>query len=512
MSILFEVYVHLSPLNHSQKQEFFSATYIMKAIPQFTLILILILSAIHVEAQTSNPLLESWTKQVKPLGNRYLAISFAEKRSELENTYDPWQAVPYKGNGTICFNADYFAKKDSILTGHKVHTAKAQYNSQVLLWQDYDARTLSTVTKKMTDAYLIQTARFTPVLLLDYFKKKNIAVSKASNNFYTQYEATINKMLVSLYVRNSDHLNYMTTILENDELYGDALTTITYDEFRNIEGLDYPSKIKIAKVNGRVNDEVTISVANMVSTAEILLNKPDPYTVMEDAISTPEVSVEKYSDHIHFITLKHTSNKVMVVEFSTYLMVVDAPLNTANGELVIHEAKKIAPGKPINYFSFGHHHPEYIGGLRAFVHEGSKIITTPGNKEYVKFIVNNPHALSNDILQKEPHALILDSMTSSSKNISDGKFEMKIYFLGVKSHHTGDYLIYYFPAEKLLFEDDMIQMKNSGEMIKANARQLGLYNAIKELNLDVSTIVQSYQAGKDFKTTISFDDLEKSTK
>lgn len=490
----------------------FPQDIIMKALSTNLLFIIAIISQFQSNAQTKNLLLSCWNREVKPLGANYLSLTFAEKRSELENTYEPWQAVPYKGNGNICCKTDYFAKKDSILTGHKVHTAKVQYNSNVLLWQDYDARTLSAVSKDMAASYLLQTARFTPVLLIDYFKQKNIEVSKESNQFYSLYKTTINDKLVSLYIRNSDSLNYMTTILENDKLYGDALTTILYDEFQHTAGLEYPGRMKIAKVNGKVNDEVRISAARLMTDPEILLVKPSPYAYADDIVVKPEVSVEKYSDHIHFISLKHTSNKVMVVEFSTFLMVIDAPLSSGNGDIIIREAKKLAPDKPINFFSFGHHHPEYIGGVRAFVHEGSKIITTPSNKEYVKFLVNNPHTISNDMLQKEPHALLLDSIVNNMKRISDGKIEMKIYLLGVKSHHTGDYLIYYFPAEKLLFQDDMIQMKSTGQMIKANARQLGLYEAIKELKLDVKTIVQSYQAGKDFKTIISYEELEKSTK
>ena len=90
---------------------------------------------------------------------------------------------------------------------------------------------------------------------------------------------------------------------------------------------------------------------------------------------------------------------------------------------------------------------------------------------------------------------------------------MKIYFIGKHSEHTIDYLIYYFPSEKVVFQDDLAWIANDGPIKKARSRQAGLYNAIKNLKLDVKTILQSWPvADYGVKTIIPFDDLEKSMK
>ena len=95
--------------------------------------------------------------------------------------------------------------------------------------------------------------------------------------------------------------------------------------------------------------------------------------------------------------------------------------------------------------------------------------------------------------------------------ISDGNYEMEIYYIGKKSDHTVDYQVYYFPKEKLLFQDDLIWIKREGAIKKAGARQIGLYNAIKELNLKVDTIIQSWPVSDyGVKTVIPFLDLEQS--
>ena len=88
---------------------------------------------------------------------------------------------------------------------------------------------------------------------------------------------------------------------------------------------------------------------------------------------------------------------------------------------------------------------------------------------------------------------------------------MKIYFIGEKSAHTKDFLIYYFPNEKLLFQDDLCWISSDGVIKKAGLRQIGLYNSIKELGLDVETIIQSWPVNNhNVKTKILFNELEKS--
>lgn len=178
--------------------------------------------------------------------------------------------------------------------------------------------------------------------------------------------------------------------------------------------------------------------------------------------------------------------------------------------MIISEANKIAPNKPIKYFVFGHYHPHYLGGIRSFIHRGAKIICSKADQEYVDYLASASHSLNPDNLQRQPKPLVFEEI-KDSLTITDSKFEMKIYFIGKKSEHTNDYLVYYFPSEKLLFEDDLVWIAREGEIKKASGRQSGLYNAVMELGLDIKTIIQSWPvADYGVKTVIPFSDLEKS--
>lgn len=469
--------------------------------------------AIQSNAQSDNILQRCWERQVKPLKNNYLTFSFSEKRNELEHSFKPWQESNYSSTGTVWCNADNFLKSDSLTVRGKKYNSKTQLNESTLLFLDYGDKELFSVTENMFQNQVFNSIRYSPINLINYFFQHKITANNEGNSEFAIYKTTINKALVRLYIRKSDNLLDKITILSYDELFGDVLSTFSYSDYSKINNLSFPKTIQIEKINGKVKDEVKISnAANIIKEVPQLLDQPINYKLVEDTEITPEIKVEKYSDNIHFIELKHTDDKVMVVEFSNFLLVAEAPLNSENGELIISEAKKIAPNKPIKYFVFGHYHPHYLGGMRPFIHKGATVLSVKSNEEYVKYLANAPHALNPDSLQLQPMPLKIEEI-KDSLTITDGKFEMKIHFIGEKSEHTNDYLIYYFPDEKLLFQDDLVWIAKEGEIKKASKRQAGLYNAVKELGLDVMIIIQSWPvADYGVKTIIPFADLENSMK
>lgn len=468
--------------------------------------ILLLLTTINVNAQ--NSLTKCWMKQVNPIQDNYLTFSYQEKLNELGHNFEPWQQTNYIGNGTIWSNAATFLKQDTLRRGKRVYYSSTVFNDKDLLFIDYGDKNLYPVTKELFLDQLFKTVRYTPINILNYFLQHNIVTSSESNLEFAVYDTTINQSIVKLYIRKKDHLLQKVTILNNDELFGDVLTTTHYSSFASIGKLYYPQKIQIDKINGKVVDQVVISNVLFTESAPVILNKPDDYTFVNATEIQPEIRAENFNDNIHFIELKHTNDRVMVVEFLDFLLVAEAPLTSKNGELIIAEAKKIASNKPIKYFVFGHYHPHYLGGIRPFVHKGATILCSKISAEYVSYIVNAPRTLNPDSLQLEPQPLQIQQV-SDSLTITDGAYEMKIYFIGEQSQHTKGYLIYYFPKEKLLFQDDLIWIKKEGEPQKAGRRQVGLYNAIMELNLEVETIVQSWPVNDHgVKTVIPFKELK----
>lgn len=469
---------------------------------------VLLFTTINASAQ--NHLLECWNKQVKPIQKEYLTFSYEEKLNELEHSFEPWQQTNYIGKGTIWNNANVFLKQDTLNRGKRVYYSKTNLDNSELLFLDYGDKELFPVTKELFLDQTFKTARYTPINIINYFFQHKIKINNESDNEFAVYKTTINKTIVKLYIHKKDNLLQKITTLNDDDLFGDILTSINYNSFSKIGELHYPEKMLIDKINGKIKDEIIVLNVSLSQTKPILLERPANYQFKEAEEIKPEIKIEKFNKNIHFIELKHTDDRVMIVEFSDFLLVAEAPINSKNGELIISEAKKIAPNKPIKYFVFGHYHPHYLGGVRPFIHKGAKIICSDINIEYVKYIANAPHTLNPDSLQKEPKQLQVEYI-KDKLIISDGKFKMEIYFIGEKSEHTKDFLIYYFPTEKLLFQDDLVWIKKEGEVKKAGKKQAGLYNAIIELNLEIETIIQSWPvADYGVKTVIPFKDLKAS--
>lgn len=458
---------------------------------------------------TTSHLKNSQSILLQNKSDKIVKYSFEEQFKTLGHNSEPWETTTYSGKGDFWVNKNTFLKQDTLINSRgRKYTSKTNYDNEILLYLDYGDKELLPITKDLYFEKIINTARYSPNIILELFIKNKAKVHILTTTAI--YSAKIGKYKVNLSINTTTNLVDKISYLSYDELYGDVKTTFVYSSYITNNELTYPTSIQIEKTNGMVIDKVNILAAKIVDNNTELLEKPDDYKLTEPEIEKqPEIKITKYNDYIHFIDLIHTDDKVMVVEIDDYVLVAEAPINSKNGELIISEVRKIAPLKPIKYFVFGHHHPHYLGGLRAFVNKETTILCTSISKDYVEYIANAPHSLQPDSLylsqKKIKTQIISDSLVLGKNN------KMKIYFIGDKSAHTTDYLLYYFPNEKLLFQDDLCWIPKEGAITKAGNRQIGLYNTIKELEIDVDTIIQSWPVkSHKVKTIIPFSDLKKS--
>ena len=451
-----------------------------------------------------------WRQQGQPLKANCLALRYRETLHELEHNAAPWQTTAYAGRGTVWSNAESFIKQDTLQPAAKPRSyySSTQWSPATLLFCDYGDKDLLAATPELQQDYVFRSARYSPVALLAYFVQHHIAPDKSAPAGFAAYHAIIHETVVSLFIRRRDALLDHVTLLSPDQMLGDVTSTLTYQHYAATGGVRYPATIRVAKANGRVEDEVTVGSATVQAAAPVLLPPPPGYQLRPAVVASPEVRVETFRPHLHFVELKHTNDRALVVEFDKFLVVAEAPLSSANGELVLRAARRLAPGKPVRYFVAGHHHPHYLGGVRPFVHAGATVLHGPGDAAYVAYLAAAPHTLRPDSLARGPRPLRAEEI-KDVKTIADGTFNMQIFCIGAQSGHTNDYLVYYFPGEKLLFEDDLVSVPKQGPPRKASARQAGLYQAIKARGLAVDTIVQSWPVSEaGVKTVIPFADLE----
>jgi glyoxylase-like metal-dependent hydrolase (beta-lactamase superfamily II) len=161
--------------------------------------------------------------------------------------------------------------------------------------------------------------------------------------------------------------------------------------------------------------------------------------------------------------------------------------------------KRLVPGKPIRYHINSHHHSDHAAGLRAFVAEGSTIITHESNKSYYEHgVLRNSHELEPDLLSRDPKPAKF-IWVKEKYVLTDGDRQLEIYWVH-EAGHTSNLLMSYMPKEKLLFITDIFNQfgeprPNDPPPGIVTPYYAALGDNLKRLNLDVEWIAPSHGKG-----------------
>lgn len=189
--------------------------------------------------------------------------------------------------------------------------------------------------------------------------------------------------------------------------------------------------------------------------------------------------------------LDDIESRSMIVEFSDHVAILEMAVGSANGERLVDAAKRQFPGKPVRYALFSHHHPHYLGGLRAAMAEGATIVTTPGNEAYVKEIASYPFTIQPDRLAGKPPRPVKVRTFTDRIELADTTNQLIAINYGERSDHTQEFVIFYFPRQKLIFEAEQGWVTVDG-VLRASRRAVTLVAWIAQQKLDVEELIQSW--------------------
>ena len=263
---------------------------------------------------------------------------------------------------------------------------------------------------------------------------------------------------------------------------GDMLVETDYSAYKDFTGVKFPTVI-VQKQGGY--PLLDLAVTDVKTNVPLDLTVPD--AVKQAKLPPVAVQTQKLGDGLWW--LGGGSHHSVVVEYPTYITVIESPLNDERALAVIAEAKKLVPNKPIKYLVNTHNHFDHLGGVRAFVPEGATIITNAMNKAYYEKIFNAPHTLAPDRLSQNPKKATF--ITVKDKYVlSDGGREIDIIHIENDNHNAG-MLMVYIPKEKVLVEaDDFTPPAPNGPAPAPRAVNFtkNLNANIDRLKLDVVTI------------------------
>ena len=136
-----------------------------------------------------------------------------------------------------------------------------------------------------------------------------------------------------------------------------------------------------------------------------------------------------------------------------------------------------------------HSHIDHSGGLRAFVAEGSTILTHQVNKAYLEKVLSQPHTLNPDKAQQAGKKPVVEAV-GDKKVLTDGTHVIELLSpaeLPAPRRHA----VAYLPKEKVLLEADGYnpQAATATPPNPPSPYTSSLLDNIQRLKLDVQRIV-----------------------
>ncbi|OFV90338.1 MAG: hypothetical protein A3H95_03495 [Acidobacteria bacterium RIFCSPLOWO2_02_FULL_64_15] len=302
------------------------------------------------------------------------------------------------------------------------------------------------------------------------------------------------------YINDQNLVEKVETWVENI-MFGDMLVETTYSEYRDNNGLKYPTNI-VQKSAGQPTFEAQIAfaAANPANLAQLMAppagrgggpggrggpGAGGPPPAGGAAVGgqgggagggrgaapggpggrggpggpggAPAVAAaEKMADGVWKITGGYTA---LVVEFSDHVVIVESGQSDARATAILTEAKKVVPNKPIRYVVNTHHHIDHSSGIPAMVAEGITVITHQNNKALWERALGAPRTLGDDLLAKKGGTVKakIETVTGDKRVLQDATRTLELHVIKGLAHADG-MLVAYLPKEKIVLQADLFNV------------------------------------------------------
>jgi glyoxylase-like metal-dependent hydrolase (beta-lactamase superfamily II) len=278
--------------------------------------------------------------------------------------------------------------------------------------------------------------------------------------------ATADGQQLSIYIDRSTHLLTKVEQAFTDPLTGDALFEMLASEYRNVGGIQIPAH-RVLRRAGEIAEDVRFTDIRVDEPlADSLFSKPAEY-VDGTGGPIPDTTVMAVGDGVHLVRGVAGGNNTLVVVFEEYVLAMEPYGGEADSRRTLARIREIAPGKPLRYIAVTHHHDDHSGGLRAWIAEGAAVVTTPGNRGYFSQMAKAPYTLSPDRQQDVRAPLRLELVEGAKRVFTDGRRTLELYNIG-PSPHADEMLVAYLPAERAIFQGDLLNRPADGRARAGN--------------------------------------------
>jgi glyoxylase-like metal-dependent hydrolase (beta-lactamase superfamily II) len=267
-----------------------------------------------------------------------------------------------------------------------------------------------------------------------------------------------------------------------DEMLGDTPVGFHYTGYRRIGSIQFPSVITESRGG---EPAVYLAVTGVRPDAAVQIEVPD--NVRHFSPPPMLVKSQKLAEGVYW--LNGGTHHSMAVDMGDHLVVIEAPLNEARSEAVIAETKTLFPGKPIRFVINTHAHGDHAGGLRTYAAQGATVVTQTANRAYYERIWAAPWTLEPDRLARSgAHAHFMTVDDHADLKGPNGRV-VSLYLLQGNPHNEQS-LVVWLPAERILFQSDMLNRPMVGKSVaKPGPSVVNFYENLQRLNLNPVQII-----------------------
>ena len=257
-------------------------------------------------------------------------------------------------------------------------------------------------------------------------------------------------------------------------------------DYKAVGDVQLPHHIKVLK-GGEPYSEVQFAsiaandpkAADAFAIPEALKGQAE--TASKDADAFPMKLVKVSNGVYHAQAFRHHS---MVVEFPTFVAVVEAPYLDTQTRMLAKAVAAQFPNKPIKYAAVTHFHFDHIGGVRAMAAQGATILVAKEHEPALKRLLEAPHTHPPDDLAKAGDKAGKIETFEGMKEIKEGNQSLQL--ISFSSEHVQPMVMAYVPSGRVLFQSDLWFPSIGAPGSPAAAELMG---AIQMAKLKVDTMV-----------------------
>lgn len=287
---------------------------------------------------------------------------------------------------------------------------------------------------------------------------------------------------IALYFDSQTGLLTKAELIKNEPVFsmaGDVGQQFLFSDYREVSGFKFPYRHTTRYV-GEVLDEVKLTEVQVnTSLSDSMFEVPEGFAKSPP----PPSSNPQLADGVYLIPGSYNS---LFVVFQDYVLVLEGPLSDGLTQRTLAQIKRTAPNKPVKYVVATHYHHDHIGGLRAYIAEGTTIVTTADTKKEIEKLAATPRPISPDTLSRNPRQPIIETFTAK-RVFSDGAHTVELYNIG-PTPHVNELIIAYLPKEKIVFVADVFDF-NPGQLPPAADDTAHFAETLNKLGLQIETIV-----------------------